>query len=228
MTIPLEELRTSLLFGNLADEELLAVGEVVSAREYPARALVFTQGERLDGLWFVRRGRVRLYRVSPTGREFTLCIARRDHLPCMGMCPLFDGNLAPAHAQALEPTTIYFIERTRAYQLAAESRGIADLLARVLANHTRYLTQLSAGLALRCSLPRLNELLLGYAEERGRAGPRGIELQLDLTREMLASVLGTTPQMVTQMFQRLEQAGLVDARGKHIVILDKERLAKMV
>ena len=228
MTIRPEDLRAIFLFAGLSDKELALIGEAMFPRDYPARALVFAQGEPLDGLWFVRSGRVRLYRVSPTGREFTLCIAHRDRLPCMGMCPLFDGNLAPAHAQALEQSTIYFVERAHIPELAAKARGMGTLFATVLANHTRFLTERSASLALRCSMPRLNDLLLGYADEHGRTTLRGIELQLDLTREMLASVLGTTPQMVSQAFLRLERAGIVIAQGKHIVIVDKARLEKMV
>ena len=105
---------------------------------------------------------------------------------------------------------------------------MASLIARVLANHTRYLMRLNSGLALRCSMTRLVDLLLTYMEERGRATGRGIELDLDITHELLASVLGATPQMVAQDFLKLERAGVVDARGKHILILRPERLAAML
>lgn len=101
-------LRDIILFNGFDDAELAVIGEVVSARDYPARAIIFTQGQPSPGLWFVQRGRVRLYRIAPDGREFTLCFARPSSLPCMGMCPIFDSDVCPAFAQALEPTTIYF------------------------------------------------------------------------------------------------------------------------
>ncbi len=228
MNVSPDDLRSIFLFAHFDAAALAEVCQAMRARDYAARALVFAQGEPSPGLWFVRRGRVRLYRTSAAGREFTLCIARRDRLPCLGGCPLIDGDLCPVTAQALEPATLYFLERQRALDLAATSASVARLVSRVLANHARHLTRLSCGLALRGSMPRLADLLLTYADERGNATDRGIELDLDLSHELLGTVLGMTPQMIAHDFLRLEREGIVDARGKHIVIRCIERLAKMV
>ncbi len=228
MSVTVEDLRAIFLFAKFQDSELAAVRELVTARAYPARTIIFSQGDPSPGLWFVQRGRVRLYRAAASGREFTLCLARPDSLPCVGACPLFDGDLCPATAQALDDSIVYFIDRQRALATAAEYTSVAQLFGRVLANHSRFLIRLSTGLALRCSTPRLIDLLLTYADERGRATARGIELDLDVNQQLLASVLGATPQMVAQDFLKLERAGVIDARGKHIVILRMERLKSMI
>ena len=228
MSVSVSDLRSIFLFATFDDAELKVVCSIVRAREIVARAIVFAQGEPSPGLWFIRCGRVRLFRSSDSGRELTLCIARRDNLPCFGGCPLVDGDVSPVTAQALEPTTVYFLERQRALEFAAHSPAMSRLLSHVLANHSRRLTRLSSDLAFRCSIPRLIDLLLSYAGERGRATERGLELDLDVTRELLASVLGATPQMIAQDFLKLERAGMVDARGKHIVLLNPARLAQML
>lgn len=215
------------LFDGFNDDELAIICKAVSEREYAEGAMIFVQGEASPGLWFVQSGRVRLFRVAASGREFTLCIARPGHLPCLGMCPLFDGDLCPANAQALESTTVYFIERQRATEFGLRQPQMAKLYARVLSNHYRRLTHIVSGLALHCSAPRLVDLLLSYADEYGRATTRGIELDLDVSQDMLASTLGVTRQMVAQDFLKLERAGAIDARGKHIVIRDLKRLTAL-
>ncbi len=227
MSVSPQDLRSIFLFSKFDDADLAEVCQAICARDYPPRAIVFAQGEPSPGLWFVRRGRMRLYRSGDTGRELTLCLARCDSLPCLGGCPLIDGDVAPVTAQALEPTTLYFLERQRALDIAARNVAMAHLVSRVLANHSRRLARLSSDLAFRCSIPRLVDLLLTYARDRGRPTARGIELDLDITRELLASVLGTTSQMIAQDFLRLEREGLVDARGKHIVLLSPARLTQM-
>ncbi len=227
MNVTIEDLRSIFLFAPFDDAELALVREMITARDYTPRTIIFAQGEPSPGLWFVRRGRVRLYRLAPSGREFTLCIARLDRLPCMGACPLFDGDKCPANAQALDEATIYFIDRQRALAMAADHAGMVTLFARVLANHSRYLMQLSSSLALRCSSSRLIDLLLTYADERGRATARGIELDLGVSQQLLASMLGATSQMIAHDFLRLERAGVIDAQGKRIVILNMERLKSM-
>jgi len=226
MSVLIEDLCSIPLFADFNDAELADVWQATSARDYPARAIVFAQGQPSPGLWFVQRGRVRLYRSNDDGREFTLCIARRDNLPCLGGCPLLDGDLSPVTAQALEPSTLFFLERQRALTIAANSPAMARVVSQVLANHSRHLARLSSGLALRCSMPRLVDLLLTYATERGHATERGIELNLDISHELLGTILGMTPQMIAQDFLRLEREGLVDARGKHIVIRSMGRLAQ--
>ncbi len=228
MPVSAEDLRSIFLFAQFEDSELELVREIVTARDYPARALVFSQGEPSPGLWFVRRGRVRLYRVAPSGREFTLCIARQDNLPCLGACPLFDGDRCPANAQALDAATVFFIARQRALEIAAQHDSMARLLARVLANHSRYLMRLTSSLALHCSTPRLIDLLLTCAQERGRLTERGIELDLDVSQNLLASLLGTTPQTIAQDFRALERAGVLDAQGKNIIIFGIEQLKRMI
>lgn len=228
MSVSPQDLRSICLFARLDDTELATVCQAIRARDYPARAIIFAQGEPSPGLWFVQHGRIRLYRISDAGREFTFCIARRESLPCLGGCPLIDGDLSPVTAQTLEPSTLYFLERQRALELATKSAPMAQLFSRVLANHARHLTRLSSGLALYCSLPRLIDLLLTYADERGCATERGVELDLDVSHELLGTVLGMTPQMVTNDFLQLKQAGVVDARGRHIVIHSIDCLKKMV
>ncbi|MCG3139311.1 MAG: hypothetical protein HDKAJFGB_00174 [Anaerolineae bacterium] len=227
-TVTIEDLRAIFLFAKFQDSELATIREMIAARAYPARTIIFSQGDPSPGLWFVQRGRVRLYRVAPSGREFTLCLARPDSLPCVGACPLFDGDHCPATAQALEDSTVFFIDRARALASAAHHTAVARLFGQVLANHSRLLMRLSTSLALHCTTPRLIDLLLTYADERGRATTRGIELDLDVDQQLLASVLGATPQMVAHDFLKLERAGVIDARGKHIVILRMERLKSMI
>ncbi|RIK32896.1 MAG: hypothetical protein DCC52_04495 [Chloroflexi bacterium] len=207
-TVTIEDLRAIFLFAKFQDSELATIREMIAARAYPARTIIFSQGDPSPGLWFVQRGRVRLYRVAPSGREFTLCLARPDSLPCVGACP--------------------FIDRARALASAAHHTAVARLFGQVLANHSRLLMRLSTSLALHCTTPRLIDLLLTYADERGRATTRGIELDLDVDQQLLASVLGATPQMVAHDFLKLERAGVIDARGKHIVILRMERLKSMI
>ncbi len=227
MSISLQDLRAVPLFSEFHDPDLAFLAPAVQVRSYPARAAIFGEGDIAPGIWLVRRGRVRVYRIAPSGREFTLCLARPEQLPCFGMCPLFEGKACPAHAEALDPTEILFIPRDRALALAQQQRVMAQVLARILGNHFRHLAYVSTGLALRCSTPRLVDLLLNYAQEQGRATTRGIELDLDITHELLASLLGTTTQMVAQDLVHLKRSGVVDARGKHIVIVKPDRLAEM-
>ncbi len=228
MAVSTEDLRSIFLFTKLDDAELKQVADIVIPRDYAPGATVFAQGHPSPGLWIVGRGRVRLYRAAPSGREFTLCLARRDCLPCMGACPLFDGDFSPASAQALELTTIYFIPRERALETAQKDRALARVFARVLAAHYRHLAHLSTNLALRCSTPRLIDWLLTYANDAGRVTARGVEVNLNVNQDVLASILGATRQMLAQDFLKLERAGVLDARGKRIVIPNLDRLAQMM
>ncbi len=206
-----------------SDFEIL--GDVGQARRYPARALVLGEGDQTPGLWLVLSGRARVFRTAPSGRDFTLSIARPGRLACFALCPLVDARTCPAHVETIEASTIYFAERERLWKAASQNREVAALVIRVLAAQYRHLSHVATGLAVHCSAPRLADLLLGYADEHGCQTERGTEFDLDVTHEMLASMMGTSVQMVTFCFQRLMREGTVEARGRHIVIPDLDRLA---
>ncbi|MGE5139070.1 MAG: Crp/Fnr family transcriptional regulator [Rudaea sp.] len=222
-----QDLRSISLFSAFGDSELEPLLEHVQVRNYPAHEQVFTSGEISRGIWLVRSGRLRIYRIGPYGDELTMRIAEPGKFECLGMCPLFSRHECTSNAETLEPTRLYFIDGADALALGKHRIAFAGMMALVLSKNYRYLAGRSTGLALDCSTPRLADLLLNFASELGSSTEQGVELDLPVDRQVLATLVGTTTQTIHKNLQKMQQAGVVAVRRKHLVIRNPERLSGM-
>lgn len=213
-------------FAQFSRAELSEVAGLMIERTYPPGAIIFLEGESNPGLFFVLSGRVKIYKMSPQGKEQTLCLMQPR--TCFGACPLFDGETNPATAQAVDEVRLCFLGRAEALTLAERRPEAAQALLRVFAGRLRHLAGLVEGLAFKCALSRLAETLLAYADERGIRTENGVEVYLDMSQNELAALVGTVREVVTRALSRLERVGAIEAQGRHIVIRDRARLERLI
>ena len=193
------------------------------ATDRSAGTVLFTAGEPCRGLYIVESGRVRIYRISPEGREQVL------HLEGPGRpvaeLPLFDGGTYPASAVTIEDSRLLFLPRPEFEALYRSSPDAADAIIRALGKRLRHLVQLTQTLAFRDVAARLAFLLAGYAERMGEKTPEGVVLILDRTQEEIALEIGTARESVSRAFRQLARRGLIEQLSRdRILIPAPERL----
>lgn len=213
-------------FAHFSRAELNEVAGLMIERTYPPGAIIFLEGESNPGLFFVLSGRVKIYKMSPQGKEQVLCLMQPR--TCFGACPLFDGETHPATAQAVDEVRLGFLSRAEALALAERQPEAAQALLKVFAGRLRHLARLVEGLTFKCALSRLAETLLAYADETGVRTENGITIHLDMSQSELAALIGTVREVVTRALLRLEQTGAIEAQGRHIVIRDRARLERLI
>ncbi len=213
-------------FANFSRAELGEIAGLMVEHTYPPGSIIFLEGEANPGLFFVRSGRVKIYKMSPQGKEQVLCLMHPR--TCFGACPIFDGETNPATAQAIDQVTLYFLGRTDALALSERRPEAAQALLKVFAGRLRHLAALAEGLSFKCVTSRLAETLLTYADERGIPADGGIEIRLDMSQSELAAVLGTVREVVTRALLRLERTGAIEAQGRRILIIDRARLERLL
>lgn len=211
-------------FDKLDAKELQVLDDLIVVRTFAPGEIIFVEGERSEGLWFIHSGRVRIYKSSPGGRELTLCLAHARNQFCMGTCPLFDDEVNPGTAQAVEAATLLFIHRQKAMARAAASPAVGRALGAVLADRYRHFSRLATGLALRCTQSRVAQLLLEYADMHGRETGAGIELDMDLNQEMLASLVGADRTMVARTLATFQRRGILALGRPRVVISNRKKL----
>ncbi|MCI0478596.1 MAG: Crp/Fnr family transcriptional regulator, partial [Anaerolineales bacterium] len=196
------------------DRAMLRV--VTLTRTYDTGEMIFREGEPSACLWFVERGRVRLFKTADQGHELTVCIVRTSDPFCLGICPLFDGDLNPVSAQALEPVTLKLLDKRAIMSHMDSGAALGISFGKMLADRYRHFTRLTSALALHCIRVRVADALLNQAGMRGEQTARGIEMDLDLTQELLASCLGTDRAVVARTLLQFKREGILETHGKHI------------
>lgn len=221
MGITAEGVASIPVFSKLPAETLTLVRRAVVERTFPPGHLIFVEGEQSRGLWFLKEGRVKIFRMSREGREQGLCLMRPGM--CCG-CPLFYGELNPASAEAVDMVTLYFIDRTVALDLADRSPDFGRALFGVFARGEQILSSLVARLSCSHLAGRLAHFLLEQSERQPPRTQGQSPRSLGLSHQQVASLLGTSRETVTRGLAKLEDAGVIELGRKRITILDARRL----
>jgi CRP/FNR family transcriptional regulator len=208
------------LFANLDETGCAQITAYGRVQKYRKGQLLFQEGEPAKGLFLIRAGAVKIFKMAESGREQILSILRAGD--SVAELPLFDSQPYPASAAAQEDTNLLFIPKTAFEELLARNPKLAQAVIRALAQRMRTLVDLIADLSLRQVRQRLARYLL---EEASRQGGK---LRLELTNEELAARLGSVRDVISRTLSGLQNDGLIQVQGRSIEILDGKRLAEEV
>jgi CRP/FNR family transcriptional regulator, cyclic AMP receptor protein len=215
------------LFSELNDDALRQLARRCVTKTVSAGSVLFTTGEVCRGLYVIESGRVRIYRIDPSGREQVL------HMEGPGRpvaeLPIFDGGPYPASAVTIDDSTLVFLPREAFEFLYRSQPDIAQAVIRALGRRLRHLVHLTETLAFRDVAARLAMLLVGYAERAGSTTAAGIEIQLDRTQEELAHEIGTARESVSRAMKQLRRKGLIEPLQRNrLLIPDVQRLRALL
>jgi CRP-like cAMP-binding protein len=223
MTLPLAEvLRKTPLFGTLSPEELARVAAVASLRRFSRREEIFREGDRAEGFFVVLSGKVKVFKLSAEGKEQVLHIL--EPWQSFAEAAIFEGGVYPAHAEALVDAELaYFPKRPFVALLETDPR----LALRMLASLSRWLkrlTDLVESIALRDVEARLVRFIHDEMNSRGIAPADGAVYELSVSKNVLASRLGTVPETFSRTLKKLQEEGKIRVRGRQIRILSSRSL----
>lgn len=211
------------LFADFGEEALARLAARSVVRTHGPGHVLFAAGGQCTGLYIVVTGKVRIYRLSPEGREQVLHLEGPGRP--VGELPLVDGGTYPASAVTEVESQLLFVPRAEFEALYRESPDVAQAVIQGLGKRMRHLVQVIETLAFRDVAARLASFLAAYAEEHGRKTPKGTEITLDRTHEELSVELGTARESVSRALKQLQQKGLIESIArKRMLIPDVARL----
>lgn len=209
------------LFKGLPAEQINALARIATARTLKRGDIVFSEGQDADGFYITVTGRVKIFKVSPGGKEQVLHIL--DMLEPFGEVPVFTGGSFPANAQALEESKVLFLPRSGFMQLVKGDPSLATNLLALLSMRLRQFARLVEELSLKEVPARLASYLL-YLSERDKGTN---DLELDIPKVLLANVLGTIPETLSRILARMVHDHYIKVEGRRITILDRNGLEEL-
>jgi CRP/FNR family transcriptional regulator len=212
---PASALRAQPYFKSLNDGELAKLAQTLIERHYEKDEMIFLEGEPCQGLYIVREGTTKIFKLSPEGREQILTYVHAGG--SFNEVAVFDGGPNPANVSSVERTTLWIVPRRAIVDLIQERPDVALAIIQNLGTRLRHLVGLVEDLSLRQVSARLAKLLLETASGQGRA----------LTQQEMAAQLGTVREMIGRSLRTLEARGFIRIEHGKVVILDREGLEKM-
>lgn len=208
----------SFLFNGLPEKQIDALVDISVEKNFKRGEMIFFEGDLGIGFYMVGAGKVKIYKVSFSGKEHILHIFGGGEP--FGEVPVFNGRPFPANAQALENSSMFFFPRESFVRLVEAHPSLALNMLGVLSLRLRSFASQIENLSLKEVPARLAGYLLYLVEEQGNRE----QVELDISKGQLASLLGTIPETLSRIFARMNEEGLIQVNGRKIDLLDHEGL----
>lgn len=213
-----EIIGSSILFEGLPERQITDIATIAVLKSFQRGENIFFEGDEGDGFYMVGEGRVKIFKVSLSGKEHILHIFGQGEP--FGEVPVFHGRPFPANAEALVKSETIFFPRDKFVLLVEANPSIALNMCAVLSQRLRRFASQIENLSLKEVPARLAGYLVYLSHEQGDSD----EVELDISKGQLASLLGTIPETLSRIFSKMSDEGLILVNGRKISLLDRQGL----
>lgn len=215
----------SWVFSELSAKEFEALKRLMRPLKFNKGDLIFQEGEPGFGLYIICRGKVKLSKHAPNGKEQILKILGPGEI--LGEGTLFDREEYSASAKALEDAQAQFIERRDFLDFLEKHHGVALKLIEKLARELRGFESKLIEMAYAGAHERLARLLLAIANKYGIEEAEGRYIGLELSRLELAELASLSLETTIRALGEFRDRGFVVFRGHQIIITDEASLGQL-
>ena len=200
-------------------EDLRSVGH---SRSYGPNVALFHQGDEAGPLVVLLTGRAKVVSLSSAGHEVIAAVRGPGDL--LGEISAIDGEPRSATVTTLEPVEALLVPGSAFAAFLERQPRVALVLLRMMAARLRYADASQAGFATHDVLGRVAFRLVELCERFGTTAEGGIEIELPLSQEELASWTGASREAVSKALHLLRLLKIVETGRRRIVVRDLEAL----
>lgn len=209
----LKTLRSNPYFNDLSDEHIKVIAESTQLHEYKRGDVLFWEGDACAGLHIIESGSVKLYRISPQGRQYIIAVMT-EGATCNEV-PAFDGGVNPVNVDALETSRVWVVDPDVLHELVKSNPEFALKILGKFGQNLRNLVAKVSEMAFYQVTHRLARLITELPVEESRP---------HWTQEQLAARLGTVREVVSRSLKELEKSGAIRMEDRRILIEDGDVL----
>jgi CRP/FNR family transcriptional regulator, polysaccharide utilization system transcription regulator len=211
---------------NLSSEQIEELSQCKLAHHYKPGQIIFYEGNRPFGVYCLEKGKVKLTKFTPDGKSYITRLVKAGDL--LGYRSFLTNEPYSATAEVIEEATICFLDRNIFLQSLRQNPTFSLEMLEQLGSDLKTAEDKARDLAYKSVPERLAELLFTLKDSFGEDTPEGVRLDVRLTREELASMLGTTIETTVRNLTRLKEKELISFDKKYIVLRDLTGLAEFL
>lgn len=189
---------------------------------YKKGQVIFYEGNQPFGLYCVFSGKVKLYKTGVDGKPQILRIAGPGGV--LGYRALCAEESYHATAEMLQGGEVCFLDRHVFFKLIEQNPSLGKKVISKLAQELRRAEELATSLAQRSARERMAELILTLQENYGRPNGEGIEIELELSREEMAGMVGMAQETAIRLLSEFKGDGLIRLKDRKITVIKPQGL----
>lgn len=192
---------------------------------YKKGEIIFREGAYPTGIFYIAGGKAKKYKVDKDAREQIIYVANTGEL--LGYHAILDEDRYPDSAAALEESKIVFIPKEDFLATLQQSEILSKRLLKTLSHEFTVLANSLTLFAQKSVRERLALHLIVMREKYKVNFQPGMPVEINLSRDDLASIVGTARENVVRVLSEFKEAGILATKGRKIIILDVKKLIKL-
>ncbi|UUX34683.1 Crp/Fnr family transcriptional regulator [Fundicoccus culcitae] len=207
------------IFNHLEDDQMNEIMQVAQSRQYKKGEMIYMAGDESDALYIVSSGKIRIYRLSESGKEQLVRILTPGEFT--GELALFRESIHTNYAEAMSNTQVCMITRADLQEFLLKYPSISLKLLQEFSNRLDQSETQTTRFATEKVDTRIAYFLSDLMEDEGGS----MIVDLPMTKKDMASYLGTTPETISRKLADFEDAGYIhQISNRKIEILDLDEM----
>lgn len=216
------DLKNIPFFNTLDSSEIKEVAPYLSVTSFRKKEVVFSEGDSSDWFYIVIDGKIKITKLSQEGKEIILEVISVYDL--FGGLAVLKGFPYPANAIAMEDTRLLKISRANILRVLDRFPNLMFSLALQVGERMKESHETLKNIALERVESRIASLLLKLADKIGKADAEGMVIDMKLTKQDIAEMVGTTVETSIRTISKLKKTGILIDRDGKTVVKDMEKL----
>lgn len=221
----IELLRRCPLFAGLKEEDLKRIRAIASLKQVKKKEILFSDGEEARGFYVTLSGRLKLFKVSPEGKEQILHIVSAPD--AFAEAALFLEGTYPAFAEAMTDCQLLYFPKRDFIQLIEKNPQLSINMIVTVSHYLKRFASLIEELSLKEVSSRIAKYLVDLSMKASKEGKSPKEVELDLSKTQLALKLGTISETLSRTLAKMKAKRIIDVKRNKIIILNREALEEL-
>ncbi|HET6767324.1 MAG TPA: Crp/Fnr family transcriptional regulator [Chitinophagaceae bacterium] len=202
------------------DFELLTANK--TEQFYRKGETIFREGGYPSGIFYITEGKVKKYKLDKDGREQIIYVANTGEL--LGYHAILSEDRYPDSSAALEESKIAFIPKEDFLETLLQSEVLSRRLLKTLSHEFAVLANSLTMFAQKSVRERLALQLIVIREKYKVNFTAGMPVEINMSRDDLASLVGTARENVVRMLSEFKEEGILETKGRKIIVHDVNKL----
>lgn len=207
----------------LNKDELLKLADCKTSYTIKKGELIFEEGENVNGIYCIKDGVCKLTKLSPNGKDQIIKLVKKGEL--LGQRSMISEEPVNVGAVALEDMEVCFIPKSEVMGFFNNNNQFSMNVMKIICNDLKDAGEHMVNMAQKTVKARLAETLLYLKDSFGENDDKTLKIQL--SREELASMIGTATESCIRLLSELNKEGLIELKGKKIIVKDISKLKKL-
>ena len=214
------------LFSQLSASDIAELESQSRVRKLKKGEPVYLPNEQADGVLLVAQGRVKICHATPDGKQSILGFVDAGEI--FGELAILGGERRDEYVETTEKTTLVLLPKEALSQVLRKYPELVLGVTKLIGMRRQRVEKRLRNLLFRSNRERVIHLLIELCEKYGIRGDEGISLNIRLSHQEMACIIGSTRETVTVVLGQLQKENLLKIARRRVIITDLHRLASEV